>query len=406
MDSPLDGTVFGVNDFRRHWLLDPDIVFLNHGSFGSCPAVVLEEQRRWRDRMERQPVTFFVRELPGLLDEALASLAGFLGADGEDLAFVSNATSGVNAVLRSLEFREGDELLRTDHTYPACRNAMDYVAARSGARVVVARLPFPGTTPDLAAEAVLAAVTERTKLALIDHVTSPTGLVLPVDRIVRELSARGVDTLVDAAHAPGMRPVDLNRTGAAYTTGNGHKWLCSPKGAAFLHVRRDRRDRIRPAVISHGASVRVAGRPRFRLEFEWTGTDDPTAALSVPAAIRFLGGLLPGGWPELMERNRALALEARRLLAAELGVDAPASDDMIGSLAALPIPGLTPPPPGPARRINDTLPIQDVLWERHRIEVPVFPWPPAGCVLARVSAQLYNDLDDYRALARALRGVS
>ena len=194
---------------RHHWLLDPEIRFLNHGSFGACPRAVLERQSELRARLEAEPVRFFVHELEDLLDEARSRVAEFVGARPEDLGFVRNATSGVNAVLRSLSLRPGDELLLTDHGYNACRNVAEFVAERAGARVVVASIPFPLASEDEVVDAVLAATTERTRVALLDHVTSPTGLVLPIATLVRALDERGVDTLVDGAHAPGMLALDL-----------------------------------------------------------------------------------------------------------------------------------------------------------------------------------------------------
>jgi isopenicillin-N epimerase len=380
------------------WALDPAITFLNHGSFGACPRAVLEAQQRLRDELEAEPVRFLARELEGRLDAARAALASFLGADPDDLAFVSNATSGVNTVLRSLHFSRGDELLTTDHAYEACRNALDFAAARAGCRVVVARIPFPLAHEDLAIEAVLAAVTPRTRLALLDHVTSPTGLILPMARLIAELDRRGVDALVDGAHAPGMVPLDLAALGAAYYTGNCHKWLCAPKGSAFLHVRRDRQAGIRPLVLSHGASSSRADRSRFRLEFDWTGTRDPTAFLAVPEAIRVLGAALPGGWPAVMARNRDLALEARAALAETLGIAPPSPRGMVGALAALPLadgPGAAPGPDA----------LQDALLAHHGIEVPVMSWPPPRGRLLRISAQLYNTRADYERLATALRAL-
>ena len=381
------------------WPLDPAIIFLNHGSFGACPREVLDHQAALRAEMEAEPVRFLSRELDGRLDEARAALARFLGADADDLAFVPNATSGVNAVLRSRAFAPGDELLTTDHAYNACRNALEYVAERTGARVVVVTVPFPVAGPDVIVDAVLARVTPHTRLALIDHVTSPTGLVLPVQRLCAELAARGVDVIVDGAHAPGMVALDLGTLGATYYSGNCHKWLCAPKGSAFLWVRRDRHGDVRPLTISHGANRKKLGRSRFRMEFDWTGTSDPTAWLTVPTAIACVGGMLPGGWPAVMARNHALAVEGRARLCAAVGTPPACPPTMLGSLASVILPDGT---------TSDVVwsrpdPLQPRLFERWSIEVPVMSWPSPPRRLIRISAQLYNTAAQFERLAEALR---
>jgi isopenicillin-N epimerase len=385
----------------RLWLLDPVIVFLNHGAFGACPRGVLEFQGEWRARLERQPLEFLVRELEKELDAARGALAHFAGADADDLVLVPNATSGVNTVLRSLKFEPGDELLVTDHEYNACRNALDFVAERAGARVVAAKVPFPFRTAEDLIAPILEAVTPRTRLALVDHVTSQTGIVMPLAAIVNALAARGVDTLADGAHAPGMTPLNLKQLGAAYYTGNCHKWLCAPKGAAFLHARRDKQKSIRPLTISHGANSARKDRSRFLMEFAWQGTFDPSAWLSVPEAIRFISSLQPEGWPGVMARNRALALAARRMLCERLQIAPPCPDEFIGSLAAMPIPDAAkdalPRPP-----FNE-YPLQDALRLKHGIEAPVISWPAPPRRVLRVSAQLYNSLPQYELLAEALK---
>jgi len=381
--------------------LDPAVVFLNHGSFGSCPLPVLEFQTALRQRMERHPVQFLVRELDELLDAARAALSTLCGADPADLVFVQNATSGVNTVLRSLPLRPGDELLVTDHAYNACRNALDFVAAQAGAVVVVATIPFPLHSAEQVVEAVLARVTPRTRLFLLDYITSPSALVLPAATLVRELDRRGIDTLIDGAHVPGMLPLDLNALGAAYFTGNCHKWLCAPKSAALLHVRRDRQHLIRPLTISHGANSRRTDRSRFALEFDWVGTIDPTAILSVPTAIRCLAGLLPGGLPALQARNRTLALAGRRILSEALGLALPCPDEMIGAMATLILPdrAATAPAPTPPLYLE---PLHLALVS-HGIEVPVAAWPAPPQRIVRISAQIYNEPADYHRLAAALK---
>jgi isopenicillin-N epimerase len=400
VSKPYEICLAGLAAEPRGWLLDPETIFLNHGAFGACPQRVLGFQAEWRARMERQPLQFLARELEAHLDVARENLAKFAGAETSGLVFVPNATSGVNAVLRSLKFQPGDELLVTDHEYNASRNALDFAAERSGAKVIVVQLPFPFRTADELIEPILKCVTAKTRLALLNHVTSQTGIVMPVATIVAALNEHDVDTLVDGAHAPGMIPLDLTTIGAAYYTGNCHKWLCAPKGAAFLCVRQDKQKFIRPLTISHGANSPRKDRPRFLLEFGWQGTLDPSAALSVPEAIRFIGSQLPGGWPEVMARNRALALAARKILCAALRIEEPCPGNFIGSLASVPLPDAAekdwPRPP-----FNES-PLQDALREKHRIEVPIIVWPRPPKRLLRVSAQLYNSLPQYERLAGAL----
>ncbi len=380
--------------------LDATVAYLNHGSFGACPRPVLAAQSQVRERLEREPVRFFMRELEPLMDSTREELGLFVGADPDGIAFLPNATHAVNTVLRSLNLQPGDELVTTDHEYNACRNALDFVADRARAHVVVARVPFPVADEDAVALAVLSKVTPRTRLALIDHVTSPTALVFPIGRLVRELRARGVETVVDGAHAVGQVPLDLRALGAAYFTSNCHKWLCAPKGCAFLHVREDLRDRIVPLSVSHGRNAERSGRSRFRLLFDWTGTCDPSAYLAAPAAIRFVSSVLPGGATALADRNHALVSWARDRLCAAVGVDPPSPSAMLGSMASVPLP---PAPGGPSP--FDIDPLQVALMDRFHIQVPVFTWREADGTprrTIRISAQAYNYSAQYEALADAL----
>ncbi len=381
-----------------HWSLDASVAFLNHGSFGACPTHVLDIQNGIRKELERAPVAFLIRELEPRLDQARAALADFLGADADDLVFVPNATAGVNTVLRSLQFEAGDEILITDHVYNAVGNAATFVADRWGARVVIAAVPFPVSEAQEFTEAVLAEVGPRTRLVMLDHVTSPTAIVCPIATTIAALSRRGIDTLIDGAHAPGMLPVDLKAIGATYYTGNCHKWLCAPKGAGFLHVQRDRQELIRPLVISHGANSPRTDRSRFQLEFAWTGTGDPSAALSVPASLRYLETLVDGGWPALMQRNKRLALAARELICECLEVATPCPNTMIGCMASVPLPCATTLP------CNERLlePLSEALFQDFAIEVPVMRWPQPRERLLRISAQIYNDISQYQRLCEAL----
>jgi len=395
-------TASNPDSIRQHWSLDPAVTFLNHGSFGACPNPVLEYQAELRARMERQPVQFFVRDLEGMLDEARDGLGRFIGAPAADLAWVPNATTAVNAVLRSLPLRQGDELLTTDHEYNACRNVLEFVAHQSSARVVVVTLPFPLEHPQQVVDAVMSRVTDRTRIALLDHVTSQTGLVLPIGTLVARLRERGVETLVDAAHAPGMLPIDVESIGAGWYTGNCHKWICAPKGAGFLYTRPDLQAGTRPAIISHGANSPRTNRSRYLIEFDWTGTDDPTPMLCVPEAIRFMAGLMPGGWKAIRSNNHQLALRGRDVLCNALDLDPPCPDEMIGSLASVPLPD------GGGEISNSPLyadPLQDELLQEFGIEVPVIPWPAPPQRLIRVSGQVYNRDGDFEKLGRALRSL-
>ncbi len=384
-----------LSPFAVHFSLDPQVSYLNHGAFGACPLVVQAAQAEFRARLERNPLHFFMRELEGLLDETRAVLAPFLGARATDIAFVPNATAGVNTVLASLEFEPGDEIVINDHTYPACKNAVLYWANRRKLVVRSAPIPFPIASGNDFTDAILAQVGERTRLVLVDHVTSPTGLVVPIEPLIRTLRERGIDTLVDGAHGPGMLPLELDRLGAAYYTGNFHKWCCAPKGAAFLWVRRDRQALVHPLVISHGWGAHRTDRSRFQLEFDWPGTLDASAILSIPRALAFLTSLFEGGLPALYAHNHALARRGRDLLCSALGTAPTCPDDMLGSLAVVLMPEQPPKAPSPFA-------LYDALLARG-IEVFIVPFPgfPSGFV--RIAAQVYNTEAQFMLLARALR---
>jgi isopenicillin-N epimerase len=386
---------------RPHLLPDPRVVFLNHGSFGSCPRAVLDVAQTFRERFERDPMGFVLSELEPGLDAARAAAGRFLGADPEDLVFVKNATAGVNTVLASAGLGEGDDVLVTNHGYNACNNAAAEWAARGGARVVTAVVPFPVSGPDAVIGTVLGALTPRTRLAVIDHVTSPTGLVFPVAELAQELRARGVLTLIDGAHGPGMMPLDLRALGADYYTGNFHKWCCAPKAVAFLHTSKERQKSTRPLVVSHGANNPRTDRSRYHLEFDWVGTDDFSPALSLPFTLAFVGDLMPGGWDAVFAHNRDLALRARSILLEAVGGAPACPESMVGGLAAVILPDAKDAPVRPGWPFAE--PLYSALRNGHGIEAMAvhFPVPPKQ--LVRVSAYVYNDESDYHALAKALQ---
>ena len=345
--------------------------------------------------MERQPVAFMQRELPILLEEARSILGAFVGADPADLAFTTNATTGVNAVLRSLQLSADAELLVTDHAYPACRRALEFVTARSGASLRVVPIPLEASADEMI-DRISDATTPRTQLLLVDHVASATAAVFPIGRIVAAMSDKGIDTLVDGAHAPGMTPLSLEDLDVAYYAGNCHKWMCAPKGAAFLYVHPDRQANTFPTVISHGydpGSVEA-----FRTMFDWTGTADPTAPLSIGAAIESVADMVEGGWQAVMEHNVALAAAGADIVSAALGTPPRTQHSASGSMVSFAL-----PPGYPAGARWD--PLQDRLLFEHNVEVPITDWPQAPNRLLRISAHIYNDLDDFRALATALQAV-
>ncbi len=372
---------------RREWELDPDYLTVNHGSFGATPRIVLAAQDGWRKRMEAQPTRFFVLELPAALREAATVLARFLGAQASDVVFVPNATTGCNAVLQSLQLRAGDEVLHMSHVYNAVRNTIGHMAERAGASVVVADVPFPRPEASAILTNIEKAITKRTRIAVIDHITSSSGLVLPIHEIVRICHAAGVPVLVDGAHGPGQVPLDLAMLDADWYVGNCHKWLSAPKGCAFLQARRDRQAELHPVTISHGYGQ------GFTAEFDWTGTVDPTAFLALPAALDFFHKL---GGTALMERNRRLAAEAATLLASRLGTETGGSFEMTGSMATVRLPIRL------ELKRSEAVAVRQALYAAG-VDSPVHPL--VGGMWLRLSACAYNEMADYEQLAKLLPAV-
>jgi isopenicillin-N epimerase len=383
--------------YNRFWNLDKDIVFLNHGSFGATPTFVLEEQRKWVRLMEKDPIHFFEH---GALEphlQAKRAVAKMVGCDASDLALLENATTGVNTILRSLTFKQGDEILVPDHAYKACRNAIDFVANRWGATVVTFRIPFPLQSEEEVLTSMRKAVTNRTVFAMIDSVTSPTALRLPFETMVAELEGQGIEVLLDAAHGIGMIPLNLSELGASYVTSNCHKWLCAPKGAAFLYVRKNKQENIHPLTISHGHTVPEGVKSRFELEFDWTGTRDLSALLSLPLVIDGMAHLHEGGWNGIMKHNHDLVVEARAMLLEGLGIEAPCPESMLGSIATLPLPH------DDEINIFAPDPLHTRLRKQYGIQIPVMQWDSPKGRFVRISAQLYNSIEEYAYLLECLK---
>lgn len=356
---------------RDLFLLDPDVTFLNHGSFGACPRPVFEAYQRWQLALEREPVDFLSRRADGLLAEARAALGAYLHADPESLTFVPNATAGMNTVARSLDLRPGDEILTTDHEYGAVDLTWRYVERHSGAKVVRAAIPLPVTTPAAFVDQLWSRVTPRTRLISISHITSPTALIFPVAEVCRRARAAGILTAVDGAHAPGQIDLDLEALGADFYTGNCHKWLCAPKGSAFLYARPEHHAQLDPVIISWGWEEGNS----FVQRTQWQGTRDLAAFLAVPDAIAFQQA---HNWAAVRAECHTLALETRRRMAEQTGLApiSPDSAEWIGQMAAMLVPGC------------DAQELARHLWEDHRIEIPVVQW--GGRTFVRISVQGYN----------------
>lgn len=394
-------TLPAPSDHAAHWTLDPEIVFLNHGSYGACPRPVLEAQTRYRDQMERELVRFFMIDIEPLLDRARRAVAGFVGCDPEGLAFLPNVTQAVATVIDNLNLREGDEVLVNDHEYSACISTFAKAARRAGASVARASIPFPLQSSDEIHDAIMESVNDRTRVALLSHITSPTALVFPVHRLVRSLRERGVEVILDGAHAPGQIPLDVRDVGAHYYTANLHKWPSCPKGTAFLWVHPERRDGFEPLALSARAHLDRSDRDRFRCLFDYIGTDDYTGFLAIPEALEFMGSL-EGSWDTLIARNHTLALEARAILCDALGCEPATPDTLVGTMATIVVPGTGLASGGTAPGGYED-PLQEQLVERHRIQVPVWSLPSQGRRLLRVSCQAYNSREQFEYLARALK---
>jgi isopenicillin-N epimerase len=386
-------------DLRDLFLLRPDIVFLNHGSFGACPKSVFETYQAWQLELERQPVEFLGRRFAGLMRTARQALAAFVGADTDDLVYVPNATTGLNAVARSLRLEPGDEVLTTDHEYGALDRTWRFVCAKRGARYINQPVPLPLESAEQVVEAVWAGVTERTRVLFLSHITSPTALILPVAELIRRAREAGILTVIDGAHGPGQIPLDLRVLGADFYAGNLHKWACGPKGSAFLYARPEVQHLLEPLVVSWGwkrgdeseGLLDLGDRTsRFTDEQEWQGTRDPAAYLSAPAAIQFQ---TEHDWPRVRQECHELVRHARRAITEITGLEpiCPDSPEWYAQMATIPL------PPCDANKL------QQGLYDAYRIEVPIITWGERQFV--RVSVQGYNTQDDVDCLVAALSSL-
>jgi isopenicillin-N epimerase len=379
------------NSFRDLFLLNPEIIFLNHGSFGACPKPVFEIYQEWQRRLERQPVKFLGREIGGLECEAREALANYIHTAAENLAFVPNATHGVNIIARSLRLGPGDEILTSDHEYGACDYIWEYICQKTGASYLRQHIPLPAGSAEEIAEQFWQGVTARTRLIYLSHITSPTALRLPVEAICPRARQAGILTLVDGAHAPGQIPLDLEALGTDWYTGNCHKWMLAPKGAGFLYARPEVQPLVEPLVVSWGyhATPETTSGSTFLDYLGWTGTRDPAAYLSVPAAIQFMA---EHDWERVRRDCNSLLRQALAELSELVGIPPlyPLDSDLYAQMAIAPLPPET-----------DLAMLKTRLCDDYRIEVPLTEWN--GRKFLRISIQAYNSPNDIAALQAALR---
>jgi isopenicillin-N epimerase len=379
-----------MNNLKQHFLLDPEIHFLNHGSFGATPKPVFDAYQDWQRRLERQPVLFLGREHDSLLRESRIALGAYLNADADDLVYIPNATHGVNIVARSLKLQPGDEILTSDHEYGACDYTWEFISGKLGAKYIHQSIPLPITSEQEIVEQLWRGVTERTKVIYLSHITSPTALRLPIEQICALAKSKGIFTIVDAAHSPGQIHVDLQVLGADVVFGNTHKWLMSPKGSAFLFVQKEVQPLLEPLVVSwgYGGNSQFTNSSRFTDLFQWTGTKDPSASLAVPDAIKFMH---EHHWDNVRKECYSLLLQTVERVCDLVNMEPlyPLNDTFFSQMAIVPLP----------KTANIAI-LKSRLYDEFRVEVPCIEWQDKKFV--RISIQGYNSLDDVDALVSGL----
>ncbi len=378
-----------MTSLKENFLLDPNIVFLNHGSFGATPRAVFEAYQNWQLQLERQPVLFLARELPTLLHKSRAILGQYLNADTNDLVYIPNATHGVNIVAHSLQFKPGDEILTTDHEYGACDYTWDFICKKTAAKYIHQHIPLPAQSKEEIIEQFWQGVTPRTKVIYMSQITSSTALRLPVKEICKRASQAGILTIIDAAHSLGQIPLDLQDLDADIVFGNAHKWLMNAKGSAFLYVRRTLQPHIEPLIVSWGyqATPGIATGSRFVDYLQWTGTKDPTAYLTIPHAIQFMKD---HNWDNVRHQCYLLLHQAIKRICdlTQLPPAYPLDSDFYSQMGIAPLP--------PSNIVN----LKSRLYDEYKIEIPLTEW--RGRQFVRISVQGYNTQEDIDALVRAL----
>jgi len=381
------------SELVKYWNLDQTMVFLNHGSFGATPIPVLEQQQQYRLQLENQPLRFYMRELPELHEKTLQQLGLFLHCNPQDIVFVKNATEGVNTVLSSIPWQKNDRVLITNHGYQACKNALLINAQRYGFQVDEVQVPYPYQSEYELITSILDGITKNTRLVMIDHISSPTALYFPIEKIAEALKGSRIELLVDGAHAPGMIPIHPSETGAQYYTGNCHKWLCAPKGAAFLWIDPKCQEHLFPLNISM-INVKTQG---FQDRFYWGGTQDVTPYLCIPKAIEVIPEITGNTWEKIMERNLSLSLKVTKMLSEILDQPLPVPPKRITNMCAIPMPLL-------AQQLQPGTfdPLQETLYHKYKIEIPVINFGIQNQRFIRFSCYVYNRFEQYIYLAEIL----
>ncbi|MEW4454478.1 aminotransferase class V-fold PLP-dependent enzyme [Bremerella sp. JC817] len=375
------------------FLLDPEVTFLNHGSFGACPKEVLEDYQHWQLQLERQPVRFLQRELPTLLADARRTVAEFLGAQPHELVFVSNPTFAANTIARCLPLGPGDEVLITDHEYGACRFAFQYAAEQKGFRVVQQAITLPVESNEAIVDEFWQGVNENTKLIFMSHITSSTALTLPVEAICQRAREAGIFTMIDGAHAPGQIPVHLGKLGADFYTATCHKWICAPKGSGIFYVREDRQPMVDPLVVGWGWGPEKTfhRENEFVSNHEWLGTHDPAPFLAVPAAIAWQKKHFTD---EARQKAWDLVRSAVDQASQIEGIQRVHPNDFFQQMGLIDVTAL--------KLESDALKTR--LYDNYRIEAPVIRWQDR--MFIRISAHAYTTEQDIATFVNAMREIA
>ncbi len=404
MSLPVAARPEAIVEFVRHRISEParfpikaGLTMLNNGSYGLTPAVVRDAQIELQRRLEEDPVRFFKADLEDYSDDTRRAIAAFTRVDASDIALVPNGTFAVATVLNNLDLNPGDEILVTDHEYMATFNELGKVCRATGAKVTIAKVPFPDVSPEQVVDSVVSMMTDRTRVVLVSHITSASALVMPVKEIVEAAKQRGIETFLDGAHTPGQIDLNIGDLDPTWYAASCHKWLACPKGTGFIYTSPNRQRGFKPMVLSCRVHETREERDAYLCDFDYTGTNDYTGNLVIPVAIEHMGAQLPGGWDALRRRNHDLVVAGAKIVCDALGIEQQIPASMLGSMVSIPLPGSCEP---------STL-LGEGLWDRlylnHGLQAPVWDLPGVCERMVRVSAQLYNTLGDFERLGEALR---